>query len=56
MVDTPIIGRHRITNILAAAAVGVSADMSLQEIAGALADANVEIRLRILAGAGARFL
>lgn len=47
---TPVFGQHRISNLLAAAAVALVEGMTLDEIAAALATAQVEIRMRVLQG------
>jgi UDP-N-acetylmuramoyl-tripeptide--D-alanyl-D-alanine ligase len=49
-VSTPLLGRQRLPNLLAAAAVAVSEGMTLAEVADALADARIEIRLQVRQG------
>jgi UDP-N-acetylmuramoyl-tripeptide--D-alanyl-D-alanine ligase len=43
-------GRHNLYNALAAATVGLADGLSLQEVAAALAAADVLLRLRVLSG------
>jgi UDP-N-acetylmuramoyl-tripeptide--D-alanyl-D-alanine ligase len=43
-------GRHNVHNALAAAAVGLTDDMSLREVADALSEADVPSRIRLVAG------
>ena len=49
-VSAPLPGRHNLYNALAAATVGLSDGLSLQEVARALAAADVPLRLRALSG------
>jgi UDP-N-acetylmuramoyl-tripeptide--D-alanyl-D-alanine ligase len=49
-VSAPLPGRHNLYNALAAAAVGLADGLSLQEVAAALAAADVPLRLRTLTG------
>ena len=52
MVSLPLPGRHNVYHALAAAAVGLLEGMGMEEIAGALARAQVLQRLRVLTGRG----
>jgi UDP-N-acetylmuramoyl-tripeptide--D-alanyl-D-alanine ligase len=49
-VSAPLPGRHNLYNALAAAAVGLADGLALQEVAAALAAADVPLRLRTLTG------
>ncbi|MCJ7511030.1 MAG: UDP-N-acetylmuramoyl-tripeptide--D-alanyl-D-alanine ligase [Dehalococcoidia bacterium] len=49
-VSAPLPGRHNLYNALAAATVGLADGLSLQEIAAALAAADILLRLRVLSG------
>jgi UDP-N-acetylmuramoyl-tripeptide--D-alanyl-D-alanine ligase len=49
-VSAPLPGRHNLYNALAAATVGLANGLSLQEVAAALAAADVLLRLRVLSG------
>jgi len=49
-ISAPLPGRHNLYNALAAAAVGLADGLSLQEVAAALAAAEVPLRLRTFAG------
>jgi UDP-N-acetylmuramoyl-tripeptide--D-alanyl-D-alanine ligase len=49
-VSAPLPGRHNLYNALAAATVGLADGLSLQEVAAALAAADVLLRLRVLSG------
>jgi UDP-N-acetylmuramoyl-tripeptide--D-alanyl-D-alanine ligase len=49
-VSAPLPGRHNLYNALAAATVGLADGLSLQEVAAALAAADVPLRLRVLSG------
>lgn len=49
-VKTKLPGRHIVSNALAAAAVGLADGMTLKEIAGGLAFADVQVRIRTLRG------
>jgi len=49
-VSAPLPGRHNLYNALAAATVGLADGLSLQEVAAALATADVLLRLRVLSG------
>src|SRR5262249_58072419 len=49
-VRTPLLGRHNVSNCLAAAVVALADGMTLAEIAGALATARNELRLKALSG------
>ncbi|MGQ9573025.1 MAG: UDP-N-acetylmuramoyl-tripeptide--D-alanyl-D-alanine ligase [Dehalococcoidia bacterium] len=49
-VSAPLPGRHNLYNALAAAAVGLADGLSLQDVATALATAEVPLRLRALPG------
>lgn len=49
-VSAPLPGRHNLYNALAAAAVGLADGLSLQEVAAALATADVPLRLRAISG------
>jgi UDP-N-acetylmuramoyl-tripeptide--D-alanyl-D-alanine ligase len=51
-VKSQVIGRHRLPNLLAAAAAGIGVGMDLDEIADTLTGAGAEVRLRIIAGPG----
>lgn len=56
-VKMPLPGRHHVYSALAAAAVGLSEGMTLEQIAEALAQARPELRLRMLrASSGATIL
>ncbi len=45
-VETKLPGRHIVSNALAAAAVGLADGMSLEEVGAALAEADVQVRIR----------
>jgi UDP-N-acetylmuramoyl-tripeptide--D-alanyl-D-alanine ligase len=49
-VSAPLPGRHNLYNALAAATVGLADGMSLDEVAAALATADVPLRLRVISG------
>jgi len=50
VVHSPMPGRHNVYNALAAAAVGLALGMELEEVAGALAEARTDLRLRTVPG------
>ena len=45
-VETKLPGRHIVSNALAAAAVGLADGLSLEDVAAALAEADVQVRIR----------
>ena len=49
-VSAPLPGRHNLYNALAAAAVGLADGLSVQEVAAAVAAADVPLRLRAVSG------
>ena len=49
-VSAPLPGRHNLYNALAAAAVGLADGLSVQEVAAAVATADVPLRLRAVSG------
>jgi UDP-N-acetylmuramoyl-tripeptide--D-alanyl-D-alanine ligase len=49
-ISAPLPGRHNLYNAMAAAAVGLADGLSLQEVAAALATADIPLRLRVLSG------
>ena len=49
-VETKLPGRHIVSNALAAAAVGLADGLSLEDVAGGLATADVQVRIRTHVG------